>query len=105
RLNSLSLGEVRSRPSLKYEKDVVVSQDPAPKTILDKNALVHVIISAGAPEEGLLLMPDFAGKKIEAVNTWAKDVGVKVETSQENSMLEAGTVIRQSVQPDDTIQS
>src|SRR3989344_5883472 len=37
RLNNLSLGEVRGRPSLKYEKDVVVTQDPSPKAVVRKN--------------------------------------------------------------------
>ncbi len=104
RLNTLSLGEVRTRPSLKYEKDVVISQEPKPKTILQKNALVHVVVSDGPPQDGLLLMPDFTGKKMDDVSNWAKDVKVKVETSEEESPGEPGTILRQSVQPDDAIQ-
>src|SRR3989338_1093597 len=105
RLNNLSLGEVRSRPSIKYEKDIVISQEPRPNTILQKNSFVHLVVSDGPPRDGLLLMPDFAGKPLEAVNSWAKDLGIKVETTVEESPQETDIVLKQSVAPDDAIQS
>ena len=103
RLNNLSLGEVRSRHSIKYEKDVVISQEPKAKTILQKNALVHVVVSDGPPEEGQLLMPDFVGKRLEEASNWAKDVKVKIETAEEESTQDSGIILRQSAQPDDPV--
>lgn len=105
RLNSLSLGEVRSRHSLKFEKDTVISQEPLPKTILQKNALVHVVVSDGPPEDEQLLMPDFVGKTIADAVNWAKDVGMKIDTVEEESARESGTVLQQSVLPDDAVQA
>lgn len=104
RLNNLSLGEVRAKPSLKFEKDVVISQEPAAKTILQKNTLVHLVVSDGPPEEGILLMPDFVGKTFADVEAWANDLGIKVERSEEDSLQETGTVLRQSIAADSVIQ-
>lgn len=105
RLNNLSLGEVRGRPSLKYEKDIVVTQDPAPKTVVRKNALVHLIVSEGPPPQGVLLMPDFAGKKLDEAAEWAEGMKIKIETASEESPLEDGTVLAQSVAADDMVQN
>lgn len=101
RTNFLSLGEIATRPSLKYEKDVVVSQDPDPKKIVSKNALVHVTISNGPPEDGQVLMPEFVNRPWEDAARWAEQSGMKAEASKDpNSPLPAGTVAQQSVPAD-----
>ncbi len=104
RLNGVSLGEVQSRPSIKFEKDVVLSQDPKSKTIIGKNSMVHLTVSDGPPKDGSILMPDFAGKTLNDVNAWAKDLNITVESTVEESPQENDVVLRQSVLYDEIIQ-
>ena len=104
RLNNLALGEMRGRPSIKYDKDVVVSQDPSPKAVVRKNALVHLTVSEGPPPPGVLLMPDFTGKSLDEASEWARGMKIKVETAAEDSTSEDGTVLAQSVAADDPVQ-
>lgn len=104
RLNNLSLGEVRGRPSLKYEKDIVMSQNPAPKTMVGKSALVHLIVSEGLPPQDILLMPDFINKNLTEAVAWAQKMEIKIETISEDSLLEDGAVLSQSVAADDRIE-
>lgn len=101
RTNFLTLGEISERPSLKYEKDFVIAQEPLPRTILTKNALVHVTVSNGPPEDGTILMPDFIGKTWGDAETWAKQAGMDVQKVQDpSSAAPAGSVTQQEIAPD-----
>jgi serine/threonine-protein kinase len=100
RYTLLTLGEVRPQPSLKYEKDVVISQEPAPKTTVSKNTFVHLAVSNGPPEDGTILMPDFSGKSRKEVLEWAKQTGVKAEMSGDASSSQSETVIQQELPAD-----
>lgn len=99
----LLLGEVRSKASVKFEKDTVISQEPPPNTIVLKNSLVHVTISNGPPEDGTLLMPDFVGKSWDQVQSWAKEIKIKIEMTEEGSSSSPGTVLQQTIVPDSVI--
>lgn len=101
----LLLGEVRSQPSVKFEKDVVIAQEPLPNSIVLKNSLVHLTVSNGPPTDGTLLMPDFVGKSWEQVQSWAKEIKVKVEMTEEESASSPGTVLQQTAVPDSAIRS
>jgi len=103
RLNNLSLGEVKGRPSLKHKKDTVIYQDPPAKTILQKKALVHLIVSDGPPKDGLLLMPNFVGRETTQASAWAKEIRINAKVIEKESPMDPGTVISQSVAPDDVI--
>ena len=103
RNNFLSLGEVKYRPSLKYEKDIVTSQDPPARKILPKNSLVHLAVSNGPPEDGTRLMPDFIGKNWSDVESWAKELGIRVDRREESSASPAETVTQQEFPPDTQI--
>ena len=101
RSNFLSLGEIRAQPSLKYPKDIVISQDPAPRSVVPQNALVHLTVSDGPPQNGVLLMPDFTGKTWDDVQNWAKGAGMNVSKDDDpNSTLPAGSVVKQDLAPD-----
>lgn len=101
RTNFLSLGEINARPSIKYEKDLVIAQEPPARTILTKNALVHVTVSNGPPEDGTVLLPDFVGKDWSEVENWSKQTGMQIEKRQDpNSAAPAGNVIQQELAPD-----
>ncbi len=103
RTGLLSLGEVRFQPSLKYEKDIVISQNPEPKKILSKNSLVHLVVSEGPPADGRILMPDFTGKNWNDVQTWATQTGIKVEMTEDATSQESETVLQQNLPADSPV--
>lgn len=100
RQNLLALGEIHSRPSLKYEKDFVVSQKPVSRTILTKNSFILLVISEGPPEDGTILMPEFIGKNRSAIEKWSKDTRVKIKITEDASSSESETVLQQELEPD-----
>lgn len=96
RQRQLLLGEVSESYSLKAEKGTVLSQEPKSEISVSKNAMVEVVVSAGAPPAGIILMPDFRQKKIEDTYQWAADNKVEVKTVEDaGSLFSGGTVIDQ----------
>jgi serine/threonine-protein kinase len=101
RQNQLSLGEVSEAYSLKSEKGMVLSQDPKGETSVERDTLVNLVVSGGAPPAGVSLMPDFSRKTLDAVQAWAAGAGVKVDVkSDPSSLFPSGTVLTQSPDPD-----
>lgn len=93
----LLLGEVEEQYSLKLEKGMVLSQDPKAEASVERNALVNVTVSKGAPPAGVTLMPDFARKNITEVQAWAASAGVTVSESKDmTSPFAGGTVLSQT---------
>ncbi len=106
RQSQLLLGEVGDAYSLKTEKGVVLSQDPASETSVEKNATVNLVLSGGAPPAGVSLMPDFQRKKIDDVQSWAADLKLPVSVQTDvNSPFPNGTVLTQSPLPDAVLSS
>ncbi|MBI4655267.1 MAG: PASTA domain-containing protein [Elusimicrobia bacterium] len=104
RQRQLLLGEVSESYSLKAGKGAVLFQDPKPETSVAKNTLVQVVVSAGKPPEGIILMPDFRQKKADEVRRWSSESGFKAEEKEdESSMFSYGTVIEQTPPPDSVI--
>lgn len=102
RTNFLSLGEIRTQPSVKFEKELVIYQEPSAKKIVPKNSLVHLTVSAGPPQDGTLLMPDFVGKNWKEVQSWSKETGIKANRVEDaSSASDFETVIQQDI-PGDT---
>jgi len=66
----LGVGEMDARPSLRFEKDQVMSTDPPGGAVVGKNALVSIILSEGPPGSDVLLAPDFAGKTVAEAKSW-----------------------------------
>lgn len=105
RQRSLLLGEVSESYSLKLEKGMVLAQDPAAETSLEKNALVNVVISGGPPPDGVVLMPDFRQKNISELSDWAKEQGISVQVEKDPaSLFPSGTVLDQLPASDTVIQ-
>jgi serine/threonine-protein kinase len=101
RQNQLSLGEVSEAYSLKSEKGTVLSQDPKGETSVERDTLVNLVVSGGAPPAGVLLMPDFQRKTLDEVQAWAAGANVKVDVkSDPSSLFPSGTVLTQSLAPD-----
>ncbi|MBI5241286.1 MAG: PASTA domain-containing protein [Elusimicrobia bacterium] len=101
RQSQLALGEVNETYSLKFEKGVVVSQDPKAESSVERSALVNVTVSAGSPPAGVNLMPDFLRKNIQEAQAWAGGAGLSlVETKDLSSPFAYGTVLSQTPAPD-----
>ena len=101
RQSQLSLGEVSEAYSLKSEKGQVLSQDPKGETSVERDALVNLVVSGGAPPSGVSLMPDFQRKTLDEVQSWAAGAGMKVDVkSDPSSLFPSGTVLTQNPAPD-----
>lgn len=100
----LSLGEVSEAYSLKQEKGLVLTQDPKPETSVERDALVNVVVSNGAPPAGVALMPDFSRRDVGEAQTWASGAGVALTVkSDASSLFPGGTVLSQTPAPDSVI--
>ena len=94
--SGLNMGEIEHKPSLRFEKDQVVTTDPGPKSVISKGALVGVTVSEGPPDSGVLLTPDFSGKLLPEAKHWAASQQVSVSVREENDISKApGEVIEQ----------
>ena len=102
----LILGEEASRPSVVMEKDHVLTQDPAAGSPVEKDAVVNLVISAGAPPAGTRLMPEWTGRTIIEARDWAEKNGVTPVITEESIVgAQPGTVLRQEPVADTDITS
>lgn len=101
RQRQLVLGQVSESYSLKAEKGTVLSQDPKSELSVSKNTMVEVVVSAGTPPAGIVMMPDFRQKKSDEAQQWAAQSGVTLRLSEDaGSLFPGGTIIDQDPQPD-----
>jgi len=97
----LVIGEEATKYSLIGKKDEVLSQDPAAGQSVERDTMVNMVISLGAPPQEIKLMPDWTGKSAADADKWAHASGIKLEIRQEKSATVAvGTVLRQDPAPD-----
>ncbi|MCG2725776.1 MAG: PASTA domain-containing protein [Elusimicrobia bacterium] len=101
RQRMLVLGEVSEAYSLKAEKGTVLSQDPNQETSVSKNDMVQIVVSAGVPPSGIILMPDFKQKKVDEAYKWALDNNFTVIVTEDiASLFPNGTVLEQNPSSD-----
>ena len=101
RQRQLVLGEVSESYSLKAEKGTILSQDPKPELSVSKNTMVQVVVSAGTPPAGIVMLPDFRQKKTDEAQQWASQNSVSLSLIEDSaSLFPAGTIIDQSPAPD-----
>lgn len=101
RQRQLVLGEVSESYSLKADKGTVLSQDPKPELSVSKNTMVQVVVSAGVPPAGIVMMPDFRQKKSDEAQQWASQNNVSLKIAEDSgSLFPGGTIIDQDPQPD-----
>lgn len=106
RQGQLVLGEVNESYSLKFDKGVVLSQEPKAEASVERGSLVNVVVSGGAPPAGIALMPDFQRKTLADVQAWSAASGVTVtDTKDLTSPFPGGTVLTQSPAPDTVLQA
>ncbi len=106
----LGVGEVEHRPSLRYEKDMVMATDPPSSAVVNKNALVNIVLSDGPPGADVLLAPEFVGKTLAEVKQWGGAHQVPVAVREESDISKAaGEILMQSpvvdspLRPGDTL--
>ncbi|MDE2291621.1 MAG: PASTA domain-containing protein [Elusimicrobia bacterium] len=101
RESQLTLGEVTDSYSLRLDKGLVMSQDPASESSVERNALVNVVVSAGPPPAEVTLMPDFSRKNLAEASKWASEKGVPIAVDKDaNSLFPYGTILAQDPAPD-----
>ena len=101
RQRQLMLGEKSESYSLKAEKGTVLSQDPRPELSVSKNEMVHVVVSAGLPPAGIVMLPDFRQKKSDEAQQWASQYNVPLVLNEDaSSLFPGGTIIDQNPLPD-----
>lgn len=101
RQTQLTLGEVSESYSLRMEKGLVLSQDPRAETSVEQNSMVNVVVSAGAPPDDILLVPEFLRKNVAEVSRWASSHGVSLTIDKDvNSLFPYGTILAQEPETD-----
>jgi eukaryotic-like serine/threonine-protein kinase len=92
----LTIGEESTKYSLVSKKDEVISQDPAAGQSVERDAMVNMVISLGAPPQDIKLMPDWNGKKLDETVKWAAASGIALEVRREkNPAVPTDTVFKQ----------
>lgn len=105
RASALTLGEINKAYSLKHPADYVIAQSPPSGSRILKGSVVNLTISAGAPPEGIVLLPDFVGQSVEFVMKWSEQTGITVEYSYEDNFKQVGRVLRQTPSYDTVLTS
>ena len=104
RASGLVLGEVTKKASVKYEEGVVLQQDIAASSTVEKETTVNVVVSNGAPTNGDVLMFDWIGKLGVIAKQWAIDNNYEVSViEQKTNLANPGVVFKQKPNPDDKL--
>jgi serine/threonine-protein kinase len=92
----LTIGEESTKYSLIAKKDEVISQDPAAGQSVERDTMVNMVISLGAPPQNIKLMPDWNSKKLDEAVKWAAASGISLEIRREkNPGMAADTIFKQ----------
>ena len=101
RQSQLLLGEVSEAYSLKYEKGTVMTQEPKSEASVERNSMVNVVVSGGAPPAGVVLMPDFLRKDLAAAEGWATQNSFSVTVVKDfGALFPYGVILAQEPAPD-----
>jgi len=102
----LSVGEIEHRPSLKFEKDQVMTSDPPAGAVVAKNGLVNLVLSDGPPAADVLLVPDFAGANVSKAKDWTAAHQMTVSIREEADIGKAdGDILMQSPTADSPVRA
>jgi serine/threonine-protein kinase len=99
--SALVMGEVLKKYSLKAGKGMVLSQDIAAGSSVDKDSVVNIVVSDGPPPEEIVLMPDFVNKNLEEAEIWATRCGITLNAmGEKKSGIRTNVVLRQFPEAD-----
>lgn len=93
RTSGLTIGEESTKYSLVAKKDEIISQDPVAGQSVERDAMINMVISLGAPPQDIKLMPDWNGKKSDEAVRWAAASGISLEIRREKNPGAAPDVI------------
>ncbi|WP_409470909.1 Stk1 family PASTA domain-containing Ser/Thr kinase [Streptomyces sp. HC307] len=91
--SDLEVGTVTQEPCEKEKKGNVCSQDPQPKTEVDKNTTVNIVVSTGAPK---VEVPDVEDLLFDDAKSTLTEKGFEVEQQAQESTETPGTVLAQN---------
>ncbi len=101
RRKQLLLGEISEAYSLRSKKGIVMFQDPWAESSVAKNTMMNVVVSAGPPPSGIVLMPDFRQRQLSQAMRWASENAFFVEVRDNpDSLFPNGTILGQEPGPD-----
>ncbi|MFD9321786.1 Stk1 family PASTA domain-containing Ser/Thr kinase [Streptomyces sp. NPDC060053] len=94
--SNLKLGTVTQKPCADQSKGKICDQDPKAATKVDKDSTVNLVVSTGAPK---VAVPSVLGKSLEDAKALLEgdQYGLVVETKQQVSTEQEGTVLEQSL--------
>lgn len=96
-MEGLQVGGVNEVFHEQAEENYVVGQDPSSGTIVTRGALVDLQVSKGPAPAGLPVAPDFTGKTLDEVKTWADANSVKLDVKEDaRAQGKSGTVTQQT---------
>ncbi|MBV7698141.1 Stk1 family PASTA domain-containing Ser/Thr kinase [Streptomyces sp. TRM70350] len=93
--SDLQVGTVTQKPCEEEKKGNICSQDPQPKTEVDKNTTVNLVVSTGAPK---VAVPNVIGQSVDDATSTLEgdDYEFKVKTETRESSDDPGTVLEQN---------
>lgn len=104
RKSNLTIGKTETAYSVEVEAGNIISQTPAPLTLVVKGETVNLVVSNGAPDSGVILVPDFRHKKFAEASNWASSKNLEISITEDpESFFPSGTVLDQTPAPDTKI--
>ncbi len=101
---NLEIGKTDTAYSVEVEKGNIISQTPAPATLVVKGEKIDLIVSNGAPNSGVILVPDFRHKKFADASNWASNNNIEISvTENPASFFPSGTVLSQKPLADEEL--
>ena len=92
----LRAGSIVQAPSEEAGEGLVAGSDPGPETVLQRNTLVHLLVSTGAGGESFV-MPELLGREVGSVRRQLEALGFRVERS--GARTSVGTIVAQIPAP------
>lgn len=98
---NLEIGKTDTAYSVEVEKGNIISQNPAPLSLVVKGEKIDLVVSNGAPNSGTILVPDFRHKKFAEASNWASNNNIEISVTEDpSSFFPSGTILSQRPQAD-----
>ncbi len=102
----LTVGKTETAYSIEVEEGNIISQSPAPSTLIVKGEAVNLVVSNGAPNSGIILVPDFRHKKFAEASNWASNNNLEISVTEDpQSFFPSGTILEQNPKVDTEIKT
>lgn len=103
---NLEIGKTDTAYSVEVEKGNIISQTPAPLTLVVKGEKIDLVVSNGTPNGGTILVPDFRHKKFAEASNWASSNNIEITVTEDpESFFPSGTVLSQKPEMDEEIKT